>query len=135
MQKHCPTFTVVIPTYNRAGFISSSIESVLKGVYEDCEVIVVDDGSTDETQSVVTAIDDPRVQYLFQKNSERAAARNLGARNASGDYVTFLDSDDVLYRHHLDTAVKAISKFSEPAIFHLGFDIKDKTTGDVKSFN
>jgi glycosyltransferase involved in cell wall biosynthesis len=119
-----PFFTVVIPTYNRAGFIGLAIESVLAQTYPSFEVIVVDDGSTDNTAAVVGAIQDPRVKYVPKRNEERAVARNTGAERGTGDYVTFFDSDDILYPNHLAEAVKAISELNSPEVFHLGFDFK-----------
>lgn len=119
-----PYFTVVIPTYNRAKFIHAAIESVLRQSFFDFEVIVVDDGSTDNTETVVKSVRDDRLRYLRKINGERGAARNFGAREARGKYVTFLDSDDTVYPHHLQTAYDFLS--SQPVeICHLGFDMKD----------
>lgn len=119
-----PYFSVVIPTYNRASFIRAAVESVLQQSYRDFEVIVVDDGSTDNTESVVRSIQDDRLQYLRKLNGERGAARNFGTREARGKYVTFLDSDDTVYPHHLQTAYDFLQR--NPVEFcHLGFDMKD----------
>ena len=120
-----PFFSVVIPTYNRAGFIEQTINSVLRQTFSDFEVIVVDDGSKDNTREVVAAIRDSRVFYHYKENEERAAARNMGVRLARGKYVTFLDSDDLLYENHLATAMKVVEQYGEPEFFHLGYEIKD----------
>lgn len=90
-----PRVTVVIPTYNRAQFIAEAIQSVLEQTFRDFELIVVDDGSTDDTAAVVSRFTDPRLRYIYQTNQERSAARNHGLRLARGEYVAFLDSDDV----------------------------------------
>jgi glycosyltransferase involved in cell wall biosynthesis len=87
-------FTAVVPTYNRAHLIERAISSVLAQTHTDFELIVVDDGSSDNTQAVVERIDDPRIRYVRQQNAGAAAARNHGARLATGEYLTFLDSDD-----------------------------------------
>lgn len=86
--------SVVISTYNRDRYVGLAIESVLSQTFPGIELIVVDDGSTDSTQEVVSRFGS-RVRYAYQDNAERAAARNHGLRLASGDYVAFLDSDDV----------------------------------------
>lgn len=89
-----PTFSTIIPTYNRASYVGAAIESALgQEVGGGTEVIVVDDGSVDDTPAVVAAFGD-RVTYLWQANQREGAARNLGAGQAAGQYLAFLDSDD-----------------------------------------
>jgi len=90
-----PTVSVVVPTYNRADALSRTIDSVLDQTLEDLELLVVDDGSEDHTESVVTGYDDPRVTYVaHETNRGGSAARNTGIERAEGEYVAFLDSDD-----------------------------------------
>ncbi|HEY0405367.1 MAG TPA: glycosyltransferase [Pyrinomonadaceae bacterium] len=120
-----PYFSVIIPTYNRAHLIRQTIESVLAQQDGDFEVIVVDDGSRDNTEDVVLAVADERVAYHKKENAERAAARNYGARRARGRYLNFFDSDDLLYPNHLAAARRLIEQQREPEIFHLGFEMKD----------
>lgn len=117
-----PFFTIVIPTYNRADHLPKAIEAVLAQDFGLFELIVVDDGSTDNTESIVKEYDDGRVHYVRQVNSERAAARNTGIRSARGVYTTFLDSDDLVLSNHLSTAKKFADKFT-PSIFHLGYNV------------
>lgn len=119
-------FTVVIPTYNRANFIGISIKSVLAQNYTHFELIIVDDGSTDDTENVVKSFTDNRIKYFKIKNSERAVARNTGIRAAKGGYITFLDSDDIYYSNYLQNASESIEKFKSPPFFHLGYEVKDK---------
>ena len=95
-------FTVVIPTHNRAHLIQRTIQSVLNQTFTDFELIVVDDGSTDDTSDVVSSFDDVRVRYLYKVNSGAADARNLGAKEAAGKYLTFLDSDDEVTPYWLE---------------------------------
>lgn len=95
--------SVIIPTYNRAGTIKRSIESVLNQSYQDFEIIVVDDGSTDNTNQVVMEFADSRIRYL--KNDRRMGAngsRNVGIQNAIGAYIAFQDSDDVWKNNKLE---------------------------------
>jgi glycosyltransferase involved in cell wall biosynthesis len=86
--------SVIIPTYNRARYISRAIESVLAQTYRDFDVIVVDDGSSDDTRHVLEAFGD-RIRYVFQENAGPGAARNCGIRLSTGAHLAFLDSDDV----------------------------------------
>ena len=96
-----PLFSIIIPTYNRANFICTAIESVIGQTYKNWELIIVDDGSTDNTKEIVLSFNDDRVRYIYQENQERSAARNNGINNAKGDYICFLDSDDVFKINHL----------------------------------
>lgn len=118
-------FSIVIPTYNRAEFILKTVNSVLQQSYELFEIIIVDDGSTDNTEEQVKTIKDARVFYFKKKNGERGAARNFGALKSKGDYINFFDSDDLLYEHHLLTAHNLLNSKEYPEIFHLSYDKKD----------
>jgi glycosyltransferase involved in cell wall biosynthesis len=89
-----PSVSVIIPAYNRSNTISKTISSVLEQTYQDLELIVVDDGSTDDTAEVTQSFTDPRVKLINQENKGAASARNTGIHNSQSDYVTFLDSDD-----------------------------------------
>lgn len=87
--------SIIIPTYNRAAVIKRAIDSILKQTYSSYEVLVIDDGSTDETKSVVTGIQDARIRYIgLKENRGVAHARNVGIQEAKYDYIAFLDSDD-----------------------------------------
>ncbi|MBX2942956.1 MAG: glycosyltransferase [Cyclobacteriaceae bacterium] len=125
-----PFFSVVIPTYNRAQFIRKTIDSVLAQTYLDFEIIVVDDGSTDNTEDVIRSIQNDKIRYYKKENAERGAARNFGADLANGKFINFLDSDDVLYNNHLEVAFGFLLKNDETVIFHLGYDVKDEE-GDI----
>lgn len=91
-----PTVSVVIPTYNRADLLEEALRSGLQQTYQDFEVIIVDDGSTDHTRERVAGFQsDPRVRYIYQENRGPSAARNTGIRASQGSYVALLDSDDI----------------------------------------
>jgi len=109
-------FSIIIPTFNRARLISRAIESVLAQDFEDWEMIVIDDGSTDNTGDVVRLFTDidTRISYHYSQNQGAAAARNLGCSFALGKYFTFLDSDDEYLPGHLSLRAELIS--AEPAI-------------------
>ncbi|WP_284010719.1 glycosyltransferase family 2 protein [Haloarcula pelagica] len=106
-----PRVSVVVPTYNRADTVGRAVESALAQTVTDIEVVVVDDGSTDDTAAVVTGIDDERVRYLaHERNRGRSAARNTGIEAARGEYVAFLDSDDRWLPGKLDRQLAELSR-------------------------
>lgn len=92
-----PRFSVIMAAYNSSNTIAASIESVLQQSFRNFELLVVDDGSTDNTGSVVLAVDDPRLKYLPIAHAGVSAARNAGIAEARGEIITFLDSDDRAY--------------------------------------
>jgi glycosyltransferase involved in cell wall biosynthesis len=89
-----PKISVVIPSYNRAHYIEKTIDSVLEQKRDDIEIILVDDGSTDNTRELVQNKYGDQVKYVYQENQGIPGARNTGIKNAQGDYIAFLDSDD-----------------------------------------
>src|SRR5690242_13806787 len=89
-----PLISVVIPTFNRARCVANAVDSVLVQTFKDCEVIVVDDGSTDATAEVLKGYGN-RVRVIQQSNRGVSAARNAGIRSARGEWIAFLDSDDI----------------------------------------
>ena len=86
--------SVIIPTYNYGRFIKEAVESVLKQTFPVAEIIVVDDGSTDNTEEIVKALGE-KVRYIKQENNGVGAARNNGVKNSYGDLIAFLDADDL----------------------------------------
>jgi len=105
-------FSVIIPSYNRARFIEATLESVRAQECQDYETIVVDDGSTDETMSILGR--HPSVQVLRQDNKGRGPARNYGVSKSSGEYIAFLDSDDIWFPWTLQTFADVIRDQNEP---------------------
>lgn len=123
--------TAVIPTYNRAQLLGRAIRSVLAQRYPASEVIVVDDGSSDNTRQVVQEFGD-RVRYLFQPNSGVSAARNHGVRNAEADWIAFLDSDDSWDDSHLYRIAAAISDTNGSAALYFSDMQLCKTQGSSR---
>ena len=103
-----PFFSIIIPTYNRAKTILSTIQSVLNQSFHNWELLIIDDGSTDNTKSLIKSFIDKRIIYIYQENSERSEARNNGIVNAKGDYICFIDSDDLFHKNHLLFIFKSI---------------------------
>src|ERR1035437_6833964 len=108
-------FSIVILTYNRADLVGHTIESVFSQRFRDYELIVVDDGSTDDTPAVLAQYSD-RAQLVRQENQGIGGARNTGLLRATGDYVIFLDSDDLWFPWTLETLSKVIAMHNGPAI-------------------
>jgi len=103
-QPGAPLFSIVIPTYNREDSILNTIKGCLAQSLADFELVIVDDGSEDNTADVVKAVEDARIHYIYQDNSGPAAARNAGVKAASGKYIAYLDADDQWYPEYLETA-------------------------------
>ena len=114
-------YSIVLPTYNRGCFLRKAIESVMAQTIPNWELIIVDDGSTDNTREVVELFSsiDSRIRYIFQSNSERSAARNNGIKKAKGNWICFLDSDDIFHTTHLEIFSEEIkkTKFSKGLYF------------------
>lgn len=106
-------FSVVIPAYNRSKVLERAVNSVLHQTFQDFEIIVVDDGSTDNTKDVVEGIKDSRIKYVWQSNQGATAARNAGVKNAEGKYVSFLDSDDAWYDLMLEKQLQSYNEDAE----------------------
>jgi glycosyltransferase involved in cell wall biosynthesis len=123
-----PFFSIIIPAYNRADLLSETLVSIKNQSFTDWECIIVDDGSTDNTKEVIEeeSKKDDRIRYIYQKNAERSAARNNGARNANGDFLCFLDSDDCFASNYLEELFQNIQKdgFQE-ALYVTNFFIWD----------
>lgn len=104
-----PTVSIVIPTYNREDTLPRAIQSVLNQTYDDFELIVVDDNSTDSTSEVVAGFDSSKIHYKAHRtNKGAAAARNTGVREAKGRYIAFLDSDDEWFPDKLRKQMECI---------------------------
>ncbi|MCX6293937.1 MAG: glycosyltransferase family A protein [Sphingobacteriales bacterium] len=97
-----PFFSIIIPTFNRSHIIRDTINTVMLQTFTDFELIISDDGSTDNTKEIITPLlTDSRIKYVMQSNKGVCAARNFGAKHASGKYLIFLDSDDTIVENWL----------------------------------
>ncbi len=122
-----PFFSIIIPTYNRALLIGKTIDSILQQQYTNYEIIVVDDGSSDNTEEVLKKYVAANFRYVKKENGERAAARNYGTRIAKGKYINWFDSDDIMFPNHLTEARKMIEKYNDAEIFALGFQVQNNS--------
>jgi glycosyltransferase involved in cell wall biosynthesis len=124
-----PFFSIIIPTYNRAAFIETTLKSVLTQTYPHYEVIVVDNCSTDNTEEVLRPyIESGRIRFIkHDENYERARSRNTGMGAARGDFVTFLDSDDLMYEDNLKDAAEYALSHPEIKCFHNLYDFVDES--------
>lgn len=113
-------YSVIIPTYNREGFVARAVESVLAQTCQDFEIIVVDDGSTDGTEAVLRPYRD-RIRYLRQSNQGSSAARNRGIRESCGQYIAFLDSDDFWHPDKLARTEEAVEAHPDAGLFYSDF--------------
>ncbi len=112
-----PTVSVIIPTYNRAAFVTEAIDSVLAQTFRDVELIVVDDGSTDDTRDRLAAYGE-RIRLVCEENHGVSHARNVGIRAARGEYIALLDSDDLWLPKKLETQVAVMNAQPDLQLCH-----------------
>ncbi len=106
--------SIIIPTYNRANLVQRAIKSVLTQTYKNIEIIVVDDGSEDNTEEIVREFNDERIKYIRNKeNKGVAASRNIGLKFSKGKYITFLDSDDEFLPEKIEKQVEFLKQREE----------------------
>lgn len=110
-------FSIVIPLYNKENFIQDTLKSVLNQTFQDFEIIVVDDGSTDKSAEKVRELDNPKINYFRTENQGASKARNVGIQKANADYICFLDADDYWYPNHLDVLYNLILDFPEAGMY------------------
>ncbi len=116
MNRQSPLVSVIIPAYNRASTVQKAVESVLAQSYDHLEVLLIDDGSTDETAAVVQSIQDPRLRYIYQQNAGACAARNHGVSLAKGEYIAFHDSDDHWHPDKLEKQMQVLQQTGADAV-------------------
>lgn len=116
-----PIFSIILPTFNRQKMLAVAIQSVLDQSFQNWELLIIDDGSTDNTKGHVAQLEDARIHYYYQNNKGKSAARNRGVAEAKGEFICFLDSDDYYLGHHLETLYQEIRKQEfEPAVYRTG---------------
>jgi glycosyltransferase involved in cell wall biosynthesis len=113
--------SVVIPLYNKAEFVSAALDSIFIQTYPVHEIIIVDDGSTDDSLSVVKAISHPSIRIIQQKNAGVSVARNVGMQVATGDLIAFLDADDRFLRDFFASIVRLAQNFPDTGLLATGY--------------
>ena len=106
MQTKNPLISIILPAYNSEKYIGEAIQSVINQSIKDWELIVINDGSTDRTSSIVTSFIDPRIIFIEQNNKGVSKSRNIGLLKANGEFITFLDSDDTFPDNSLEVRIK-----------------------------
>ena len=118
--------SVVIPLYNKVAYVERTLMSVLAQTYQDYEVVVVDDGSTDGSADVALAIKDDRIRLVRQQNAGVSAARNRGIEEAKGEYIGFLDADDEWKPTYLETQIQLTEKYPQCDVFATNYEFRDE---------
>lgn len=123
-----PFFSIIIPTYNRANYLVETLQSVLNQDFTDFELLLIDDGSTDNTAQIVKDNfgKDQRLQYFQKANEERSVARNFGLNHAKGNFAVFFDSDDLMHSNHLSVLYDRIQKNPDCRFFACRYQIQEK---------
>ena len=123
-----PHFSIVIPLFNKENFIESTLSSVLNQIFTDFELIIVNDGSTDNSEEKVLQFNDKRIHYYSKKNEGVSTARNYGIEKAKSDYITFIDADDYWYPDFLEEMFNKINLFPELKVFSSAIEIETSKT-------
>ncbi|MDR2270649.1 MAG: glycosyltransferase family 2 protein [Sphingobacterium sp.] len=120
-------FSIVIPLYNKEISITKTLKSVINQTFQNFEIVLVNDGSTDNSLRVVKAIDDSRIRVIDKPNGGVSSARNRGVKEAKNEWVTFLDADDLWKPNHLETIYNMIMKFPQESVFCTSFIRSNQT--------
>jgi len=124
--------SIIIPAYNKAELTVKTVDSVLKQTYPNIEILVVDDGSTDNTREVLSSYQD-KIRYIYKENGGASSARNFGIKKAKGEFIGFVDCDDLYARDKVELSVTYLKKNPDFGYLHTGacfIDEKDEIVGD-----
>lgn len=122
--------SVVIPLYNKEGQIEKTLRTVLLQTYQNFEIVVVDDGSTDRSVEIVTTMGDKRIRLIHQQNAGVSAARNRGIAEAKGEFIALLDADDEWKRDYLATQMRLVERYPQCDVFATNYEFRNEY-GDV----
>jgi len=126
-----PVVSVVMSTYNREKYICDAIKSVLDQTYKDFELVIIDDGSTDETLKKINFFKDDRIKYYYQDNAGQNSARNAGINLSHGKYIAMIDSDDIWHKDKLKKQVEILDKNHDIGLVYCGTVFIDENNGSV----
>lgn len=125
--------SVIIPLYNKENCIEKTIKSVLNQTYQDFELVIVDDGSTDNSKNIVLGIDDIRIRYVYKQNGGVSSARNFGLQQVSSDWIVFLDADDTFFPYTLESFIKAAKIYPKADVIVGGFMVRENNNEHLES--
>lgn len=131
-RKDIPLVSIIMPAYNAARFLRESINSVISQTYQNWELLVINDGSTDNTGNIVKSFDDERIRYFEKKNGGVSTARNLGLKEMRGEFFCFLDSDDELPENSLELRAAYLEEHPEVDLLDGWVLVMDQQMGDVQ---
>lgn len=117
-----PFFSIIIPLYNKEKHIKTTLQSVLNQAFSDYEVIIVNDGSTDNSLNIVNTIKDERIKVYSIENSGVSAARNFGIKKAASEFIAFLDADDLWYLNHLESLKNLCHAFPNCGLYAMAYE-------------
>jgi len=117
-------FTVIIPLFNKENYIESTLKSVLDQSFQDFEVLIINDGSTDRSEEKALKFNDTRIQYFYKENGGVSAARNFGIEKVQSNYITFIDADDYWYPDFLQEMFENSNRFPELKVFSAAIEIE-----------
>lgn len=123
-----PRFSVVIAVFNKENYIAETLKSVLTQTFTDFEVVILNDGSTDNSEAEILKFTDPRIRYFSEENQGAGAARNFVIKEAKNDFIALLDADDIWLPFYLEEQNKLITKFPNESIFATAIAIEKKGT-------
>lgn len=127
--------SIVVPVYNGEKYLNQTLDSVLSQTWRDFEVIVVDDGSTDGTQKIVGQYKDDRLKYFYKENGGPSSARNYGIESASGEYIAFLDADDIWESEKLERQLNFLKAHEDIGVVGCNFQYLNDNAEKTEIFN
>lgn len=119
-----PFFSVIIPLFNKEKFIEATLKSVLNQTFIDFEILIINDGSTDNSATIIEGFDDPRICYFLKENAGVSSARNDGIEKAQSNYISFIDADDYWYPDFLEEMFKIIQNYPQQKVFSAAIEIE-----------
>jgi len=128
-----PFISICIPTYNRAEFLQRSISTILRQTYEKYEIIIIDDGSTDNTEDVIKSFNSPKIRYIRKEHSGIPRSRNRAIQEAKGEFILWVDSDDEVSAYLLERYVEEMNKYPDVDLFYCNLTTLDDITNEVGS--
>lgn len=123
-----PFFSVIIPLYNKELYVADTLNSVLKQTFQDFEIIIINDGSTDKSVEIASAFEDSRIRFIHQENQGLSLARNNGIKEASSEFIALIDADDLWSPNHLQQLYNLIKLYPNKGLYATGYDIKKSET-------